>query len=410
MRSRAPLLLVVLLVSSGCERPPKEGPVEEPGRGGGSSRDIHAMRALPYAGTVQGSQDEEAGVFDHDPQRAYPGYNLFSTHKLCTAALVDMDGNVVHEWRQPGYNWANAELLDNGDLLVTGSDATGSDVGGAPAELRYILRLRWDGTIVWKHMLPAHHDAEVTPDGKIATLTFAERRDAAIHPQVPVRDDQITLLDEAGNPLETLSLLELCRASQDVFPLQPNEPAKGPDGFWIDLFHCNSVEWMQHPDLAARDPIYDPGNVLVSSRHQDRVFIVDWDARRVVWAWGQGEIDGPHDAQTLPSGNILLYDNGLKRRWTRIIELDPLTRKIVWEYRAPTPTDFWSKSKGSNQRLPNGNTLIANSDNGEAFEVTRDGDVVWRFVSPFRDEGGERGTIVRIKRYEPAFVERFLKK
>lgn len=399
-----------LLANSGCGR---SGGGEQGGTSGGgssSSSNIHDMRALPYAGTVSGSREDEAGVFDYDKARAWPGYNLFSTHKLCTAALIDMDGDVVHEWHQAGYNWANAELLDNGDLLVTGSDATGSDVGGAPAELRYLLRLSWDGKVVWKQTIPAHHDAEVTPDGRICTLTFDARREPTIHSQVPVRDDRITLIDDAGNAVDSLSMLDLCRSAPAVFPVQPNQPSKGPDGVWIDMFHCNSVEWMRSEELAARDPIFALGNVLVSSRHQDRVFIVNWEQREILWAWGQGEIDGPHDAQTLDNGNILLFDNGLKRGWTRIIELDPLARKIVWEYRAANPTDFWSKSKGSAQRLPNGNTLIANSDNGEAFEVTREGQIVWRFISPFRDEGGERGTIVRIKRYEPAFIEPLLTK
>ena len=49
------------------------------------------------------------------------------------------------------------------------------------------------------------------------------------------------------------------------------------------------------------------------------------------------------------------------------------------------PTDpFFSRTCGSNQRLPNGNTLITETDYGRVFEVTRDNEIVWEFISPYR--------------------------
>jgi outer membrane protein assembly factor BamB len=135
--------------------------------------------------------------------------------------------------------------------------------------------------------------------------------------------------------------------------------------------------------------------------------VIDWDAKKVVWAWGQGEVSGPHDAVVLPSGNFLLFDNGLGRGWSRIVELDPKTRKIVWEYRAPQQESFYSQTRGANQRLPNGNTLIAQSDSGRAFEVTRDGEIVWEFLNPNLSEG-KRGALVRLRRIESGVVEGWL--
>lgn len=134
--------------------------------------------------------------------------------------------------------------------------------------------------------------------------------------------------------------------------------------------------------------------------------IINWDARQVVWAWGPGEILGPHDATMLESGNILLLDNGRGRGWSRVIELDPLTRHIVWEYQASTPTDLYTATRGSSQRLGNGNTLITNSTSGQVFEVTPKGEVVWEFFSPHLNKNGHRATIVRMKRYEREYIDR----
>ena len=39
-------------------------------------------------------------------------------------------------------------------------------------------------------------------------------------------------------------------------------------------------------------------------------------------------------------------------------------------------------TKGSNQRLPNGNTVVTESEKGRIVEVTREGRVVWEYVNP----------------------------
>ena len=118
--------------------------------------------------------------------------------------------------------------------------------------------------------------------------------------------------------------------------------------------------------------------------------------------------EGPHDASVLPDGRVLLLDNGYAERgWSRVVELDPLERRIVWEWRASEPSDFHTAGRGTVQGLPNGNVLVGNSNSGEAFEITREGRLVWRYLNPFTDADGARG-VLRIQRYEPAFVEAFL--
>ena len=72
--------------------------------------------------------------------------------------------------------------------------------------------------------------------------------------------------------------------------------------------------------------------------------------------------------------------------------------------------DFFSKSRGSVQRLPNGNTLITESDKGYVFEVTPKKEIVWRFANP-DIEDGIRQAIWRMTRFVPndprvAFVHR----
>ncbi len=82
-----------------------------------------------------------------------------------------------------------------------------------------------------------------------------------------------------------------------------------------------------------------------------------------------------------------------------MIELNPFTEKIEWQYTAEPPQLFFSETRGSAQRLPNGNTLITESDKGRVFEITRRGELVWEFYSPQIDKKkNKRAAIYRMMR------------
>jgi outer membrane protein assembly factor BamB len=94
----------------------------------------------------------------------------------------------------------------------------------------------------------------------------------------------------------------------------------------------------------------------------------------------------------LDNGNLLIFDNGTHRRdhpatFSRVIEVDRRTNTIVWQYADQSLFEFFSPYISGAQRLANGNTLISEGVHGRLFEVTREGEVVWEFVSPhFFDE------------------------
>jgi hypothetical protein len=360
--------------------------------------DVDGLRSLPYASSSP-TEEIRSGVVLHDAERTCPGLRLITIQALSRADLIDADGTVVHSWRlQRSGLWEHAELLANGGLIVIGTDASaGVDcVPAIPDSARYVARLDRDSNVVWKRRINAHHDAEIRPDGELAVLTFERRRIPGIHPDLDTRDDGITILDpDTGETLESWGFLDAVAGSEDVFPPQTgaiNDLGGAP---WVDLFHANSLEWIRETHLFGTHSLYAAGHVLACFRNQDRVAIFDAEARRVLWAWGQGELSGPHDAQLLPGGNILLFDNGLERGWSRAVEVDPRRDRIVWEWRTDPPESFFTASKGSVQRLPNGNTLLAESDRGHVVEVGGDGSVVWHFVNPEREVANRPLAFVR---------------
>lgn len=397
MKAPALLLLVWLApFAAGCG-----GGAGEAGELAVDSAEVERLRALGYVNVAPAlPSGAQVGVLTHDERKAASGLTLFTNAKFCSAQLIGMDGRVHHGWRQePCFRWGNVTLTPTGDLLAVWRLPHEENPQAAIGS-RYLARLDWDGALVWNKQLAVHHDVEMTPDGRILTLTYEFRRIPEADPDVPLRDNSIVMLDGGGEVTDRLSLWDLFHSNGDSFSLQEGKIREFEGGRELDLFHTNSVEWIRHPELVGTHDVYRPSSVLICVRNQDTLAILDWDSRELLWTWGQGETSGPHDATLLPGGNVLAFDNGLGRDWSRVIEVDPRTSEVVWEYRAEDPRAFHSKIRGASQRLGNGNTLITDSQGGRLFEVTPDGDTVWEFLNPNMTEKREPSVIVRARRFE----------
>ena len=91
------------------------------------------------------------------------------------------------------------------------------------------------------------------------------------------------------------------------------------------------------------------------------------------------------------------------------MEIDPISLEIIWQY---TPIEagfvmpldasrFYSPFISSAQRLPNGNTLITEGSDGRIFEVTRNHELVWEYISPY---WGKRGLNMVYRAYRAPYA------
>lgn len=364
------------------------------------------LLALPYAGTVDDDPSTEDGTEDGlvKFQQAlwYEGYTLYSIYTTGMGVLLDLNGDIIHHWDSPlPARWSHVELLENGDILANGIEIKTEGDTDSLAR-RFTVRMTWSGEVVWLSHNTGHHEAALDPEGRVVALTAADIR-AVVGDlgRRPVRDNLIAVLDEEGDAVESVSMLNMILAQPDSFTIETESLGSRKKSL-KDLLHANAISWM---DVPGEDgPLYGKDKVAVTMRHQDRVAIFDLTKKELLWNWGWDEISGPHDVQCLPSGNLLLLDNGVASRRSRILEVDPRTNEIAWEWRAPRPKSFFTRTKGSVQRLPNGNHLVGNADNGELFEITPEGEVCWRYVNPIQTDEG-RCTLHRARRYEVDFIE-----
>ena len=199
---------------------------------------------------------------------------------------------------------------------------------------------------------------------------------------MPIRKE---LLDE---------LLKECAGPEDMI---------GPDGLLKKLTgalveRMLEAEMTDHLGYERGDPV---GNGSGNSRNgttpkklHTEIGTLDLETERFSWAQ-KGPWLGQHDPDLLPNGNILLFDNfghygpgGA----SRILEFDPVSLEIVWRYDGTDEQPFWTNVRGAQQRLPNGNTLITESESGRLVEVTASGEIVWEFVNPVTGRPSPDGT------------------
>lgn len=340
-------------------------------------REMERLESIGYL-TGSAPAGTRSGVTIHDEARAEAGLNLVVSGHGPWAGLMEMDGRLVHEWsfafgeawpgRQiPGDSngdeyWRRVALLEDGGIV-----AIHEGLG--------MVRLDRDSRLVWATAGGYHHDVCRTPDGGFCVLD----RDAKLLPRVsrknPVLEDFVTYLDADGNVLRRFSLLE-------AFERSPYASVLSRMSRSGDIFHTNTLEVLDG-SLAGRSEAFRAGNLLVSVLMLDTIAVVDPDTETVVWALS-GMWRLQHQPTVLPGGRMLVFDNKAGPGVSRVIEFDPFSQAVAWSYRGTPEAPFHSETCGSNQRLPGGNTLITESDNGRAFEVAADGTIVWEYVNPNR--------------------------
>ena len=393
-------LLMVFLLGVGCERPTGTP-------AGTETVDLvdddvaEHLRALGYVAWDEDADHSLSGAVVHDAAAVAPGANLY-TNDEDTVLLIDAEGTLLRSWELPGRKHCeHVELLAGGRLAVL-------------CEREALVILETDGTVALEVPGNVHHDVAELEDG---SLLVPVRDEARIYRGRSVVFDSILQVSPDGttrtfwsshHELETLHELH-DQGELDKLP----EPRMLRHYLWRwmrgkaisrhDYYHLNAVEVLGETPLGQRDSRYRSGNLLISLRNADTVVILDRDTLEPVWHWGEGTLELPHDPIWLQEGRLLVFDNGTRRGYSRVLEVDPRTDEIAWRYPERDIHSLFSEWRGSSQRLVGGNTLICESERGHVLEVTPGGQIVWEFWNPELGEKGRR-RIYRFTRLPPDAV------
>ena len=368
--------------------------------GEGPSAEARArLEELQSLGYVAGAEapPESLGVLRHEPGKVWPGLNLVVGGQGQEAYLEDLDGRVVHRWSarlqdhsthfdairenpNRGY-WRSARLLPDGGLLAIWEGIA-------------MARLDRESRVLWLYEEGAHHAAVALPDGRIWVLTRQVDEVPEIAEGVPIFEDFATLLDPGGRELRRISIVRgLLRGGQEeLLKTVRTQLEEGASAETIttgaDPLHTNAIQVVG--EVEPRHPAFQPGRLLLSAANLNALLLLDPESGAVVWSH-VGTFRSQHDPRLLPNGRILLFDNwGGDRQHSRVMEIDPADGSVLWSWAGEPGQPFFSWCCGTARRLPNGNTLIVETQFGRALEIDRDGSVVWEYVHPhLTGEDGE---------------------
>ena len=350
------------------------------------------------------------GTTIYDPNEAYSSYVLISDHTSVgnhprasvreggeanvpdDIRLIDMNGNVVHTWKVDPFFNKRSRLLPSGNLVTVGLNRT-------------IIEYDWDGKVVWTHEgIGSMNDMRVLPNNNRLLLAHEpmpeefqnQVKDVEIAPWWPPRNRGSAEIQLSADIYEVNLEGEVVWEWHAYNHLDLNRfsPAT-PEGDWL---HVNSIAPLpENKWYDGGDDRFRPGNILVNARNIDTMYIVDKETKQVVWEGThtyKGGMAHSHEPEMIEkglpgAGNIILFDNGLFTRHRThtgqsfIVEMNPITLEIEWIYETLGYANlkFFSKSMGTQKRLPNGNTYISEDNKGRLFQVTPDRKIVWEYVN-----------------------------
>ncbi|MCG8545684.1 MAG: arylsulfotransferase family protein [Alphaproteobacteria bacterium] len=388
------------------------------------------------------------GTTIYKPEKCFNGFTLYPSKKEGVGAvLIDMNGNALRTW--PKFNNFMVNMLPGGHILggQTGRimDAYDHNFGADD-----VVQEAWDGTVEWQFgdadqmefggethwSARQNHDIVregcpvgyyvpgMTPmaeNGRTLMLSYRTGEWPDITRDFLPRATRMIEVTWNGEitwdwmPAENFeqfgwsesaknAIMRRCRNQNGVF--QNTASYLGPNK-WFD----------------EGDERFDPENIITDDRGT-MVYIISKKTGEIVWKVGPeygmdpalkalGCIIGPHHAHIIPKGlpgegNVLVFDNGgaagygepnpgapdgtwnALRDHSRVLEFNPLTLEIVWEFTAMTmgfpegeEVRFYSRYESAAQRLPNGNTLITESRRGRVLEVTPACEIVWEYICPY---------------------------
>ena len=265
----------LFLLMTGCEESPrkKAKATQAPSRWDNID-DLHLdLETLDTTAWVRRSQ----------PKRASSGYTLV-LYRRRVPMLVDMNGNIVHQWPRVRVG-ARARLNRQGRLAVIGRG-------------NLVQEYDWEGNLTWEFRTPkgdiTHHDLIQLSNGNY--LVLATRRNTA-RPYLSEVDADRNVVWQWRSEDHLTTYAEWDSNHRD--PAHFNSLNELPPNRWYD----------------SGDERFRPGNILISARNMNMIFVIDKQSGDVVWTHTEG-LDYQHEAIMVEkglagAGLITVFNNGL---------------------------------------------------------------------------------------------------
>lgn len=208
--------------------------------------------------------------------------------------------------------------------------------------------------------------------------------------------------------------------------MEPQNPIRLPNGNTLfadagqdrvlEVSKSGQIRWQFPPadkssDIRLHRPVKAMrklnGNTIIVDQGNHRIIEINTQ-QKIVWQYGitasvgitRGRLYSPSDMQCLKGGHFLITDTDNHR----VIEVNQ-DEEIVWQFgntENKLGSGYGSSSVQLNAptqafRLPNGNTLIADSENRRVLEVNPKGEMAWSFDTGIEKASGGAFSFVPVR-------------
>ncbi|MBF2052675.1 MAG: PQQ-binding-like beta-propeller repeat protein [Candidatus Sericytochromatia bacterium] len=208
--------------------------------------------------------------------------------------------------------------------------------------------------------------------------------------------------------------------------VEPQNPIRLPNGNTLfadagqdvvmEVSKSGQIRWQFPPadkssDIRLHRPVKAMrklnGNTIIVDQGNHRIIEINGQ-NKIVWQYGitasvginRGRLYSPSDMQCLKGGHFLITDTDNHR----VIEVNS-DEEIIWQYGNPDNKLGSGYGSLSNQlnaptqafRLPNGHTLIADSENRRVIEVNPKGELAWTFDTGIEKASGGAFSFVPVR-------------
>ena len=292
----------------------------------------------------------------------------FEEH-LWGGILLDHRGDVVHRWQLTTEDLPTNETPDNlKNLYGVAILPDGSVIFSMQEKSGGIVKVDVCSRPVWALEGQYHHTVSLTDEN--AFWTFGGSQEALDH--------KLHLVDvESGSILKTIDMKDVRFRNPDIhiFDLQVERGV-------ADAVHGNDIEALS-ADMASAFPGFEHGDLLLSYRTINLVFVLDPESLKVKW-WRVGAWDRQHDPDWNPDGTISVFSNNERGvgKYSNIVSIDPgsFAFKTLLD---GSKYDFRSTFNGAQQITDHGSILVSSGLQGRLFEVDRNGDVIFDFINSY---------------------------
>lgn len=292
------------------------------------------------------------------------------------AIMIDPKGTVVHVWHisQEGLEWAHRkdtnvfphgfEIAPDGSILVAYDGGTS------------LTKYDYCGKTIWRIKGGFHHS--IAFEGTRSFWTWG-----TVGAEKPYGNYLVKIDYATGDVLKNIPLKEVMGANPDIdiFGILQKDTHEG--SAWIgDYWHANDIDPLPE-ELEHYYPGFSTGDLLVSLRSPNLIFVMDQETLKVKW-WRQGLVRRQHDPDWNNKGTITIFNNNMHRGYSNITELNPVTYEhdIIVDGKT---YDFYTWWRGKHEMMPNGGILITSPDQGRVFETDGEGNLTFEFLNTYGD-------------------------